>query len=58
MLLHASEYSALKETIKECKELADEFGLSFADVVQVRQLLFLDWATRTWLNRDQTPTDK
>jgi len=56
MELTSSEHEALKETFEECKTLSNELNVPLSDVIQLRQLLLLEWAVKTWCN--QTPRDK
>ncbi|GAB6269590.1 MAG: hypothetical protein STSR0002_23320 [Smithella sp.] len=46
MLMDASEYTAFKETLDECEKLAKEFNITLTDVLQIRQLLRLQWFTQ------------
>ena len=49
MLMDASEYSAFKETLTECEKLSKEFNVSLTDIIQLRQLLCLQWAQQTYI---------
>ena len=50
MVMDSSEFPAFKETLVECKKLAKEFDISLAEVIEIRTLLILQWAAKSWCN--------
>jgi len=49
MLMNENEYSAFKELLLECRNLTKEFDVSLNDILQLRILLSLKWAEKTYI---------
>ena len=50
MEMNGDEYQAVKETLNETKDLADELNLTLLETIQLRQLVAIRWLCNRMVN--------
>jgi hypothetical protein len=53
MEMHAEEYKATKEALRESQRLAEEFDICLSDCLLLRQLVQLRWLCQVEANEKQ-----